>query len=136
MTNMQTEKLTPQHRKIINHVKKVGYISARPALIDLGIAALPRRIVDLKRMGYLFDKEFRKNPSTGQRYVRYIYKGKISVGDTVETPYGRATVIQTGRKNLYGTAVFDCEVVFPDGDTEVLDYDELTLLSDEQSLAA
>ena len=133
---MQTEKLSPQHRKILNHVKKVGYISSRPALIDHGIAALPRRIVDLKRMGYLFDKEFMKNPSTGQRYVRYIYKGKVSVGDQVGTPYGRATVIQIGRKNLYGTGVFDCEVIFSNGYTEVLDYDELTPLSDGQSLAA
>ena len=32
---------------------------------------LPRRIMDLKLMGYEFSSEWRKDP-TGQRYKRYI----------------------------------------------------------------
>lgn len=64
-------KLTPQLRKILNHVRRTGYISGRTALLDYGIAALPRRISDLEELGYVVRREQRQHPATGQRYVRY-----------------------------------------------------------------
>lgn len=67
-------RLTPQMRMIVNHVKRVGYITGRSALLDYGIAALPRRIADLAEMGYEITTERRKHPATGQRYVRYYVK--------------------------------------------------------------
>lgn len=80
-----TDKLTPQLRKILAHVERAGHITARAALIDHGIAALPRRIADLKELGYKIRKEFTTNPATGQKYMRYfITKGlKFKVGDLV-----------------------------------------------------
>lgn len=64
-------RLTPQMRMILNHVKRVGYITGRAAIMDYGIAALPRRIADLGEMGYGVRTERCKHPATGQRYVRY-----------------------------------------------------------------
>lgn len=63
--------LTPQMRTILTHCNKVGYITGRAALMDYGIAALPRRIKDLAEAGYCVRTERRTNPATGQRYVRY-----------------------------------------------------------------
>ena len=70
-------RLTPQMRMILNHVKRVGYITGRAASIDYGIAALPRRIADLKEMGYRVTTERRQHPATGQRYVRYYVKPPV-----------------------------------------------------------
>lgn len=67
----RNDKLTPQMRTILNHCRKVGYITPRAAIDDYGIMALPRRIKDLKELGFDIKTERRQNPATGQRYVRY-----------------------------------------------------------------
>lgn len=67
--------MTPQERKILTHIKRVGYITPRAAIDDYGIMSLPRRILDLAERGYKFRKELRKNPATGQRYTRYHLEG-------------------------------------------------------------
>lgn len=64
-------KLSPQMRKILNHCKRVGYITGRAAMLDYNIMALPRRISDLEEAGYTVRREEKQNPATGQRYVRY-----------------------------------------------------------------
>lgn len=63
--------MTPQLRKIIIHCNRVGYITARAALMDYGIGSLSRRICDLNELGFAVTKQERRNPATGQRYVRY-----------------------------------------------------------------
>lgn len=63
--------LTPQCRTILKHLKKGHTITQRSALIDFGIAALPRRIADLKEAGYDIESVMEHNKLTGQRYVRY-----------------------------------------------------------------
>jgi hypothetical protein len=67
--------LKPQLRKILNHTNRVGYITQRAAINDYGIMALPRRMKDLAELGYIVEPEARKNPATGQRYVRYYVRG-------------------------------------------------------------
>jgi hypothetical protein len=70
--------LKPQLRQILNHTAKVGYITQRAAINDYGIMALPRRMKDLSELGYAVRTESRKNPATGQRYVRYYIEGKAA----------------------------------------------------------
>lgn len=64
-------KLTPQLRQILTHVNKVGYITPRAALDDYSIMSLSRRMCDFKDLGFTVRTERRRNPGTGQRYVRY-----------------------------------------------------------------
>lgn len=72
LTAMELQsKLSPQMRKIVSHCNRAGHITQRAALDDYGIMALPRRIRDLKELGFEVRTERRKNPGTGQRYVRY-----------------------------------------------------------------
>lgn len=68
-----------QKQEILDHLEKYGSISRRDA--DLyGITDLPRRICDLKKDGYEFDKERKKHKVTGQVYVRYSFK-KVEAGE-------------------------------------------------------
>ncbi|WP_218195179.1 helix-turn-helix domain-containing protein [Pseudomonas sp. 1239] len=57
-----------------NHLKKGHSITQRSALLDFGVMALPRRISDLKEMGYPISSEIEINNLTGQRYARYSLK--------------------------------------------------------------
>jgi 16S rRNA A1518/A1519 N6-dimethyltransferase RsmA/KsgA/DIM1 with predicted DNA glycosylase/AP lyase activity len=69
-----TINLSPQARVIFDHLVKTGSISAREALLDLGIGgnALTRRIKDLKEAGFTIEHERRVHPATNQRYTRYV----------------------------------------------------------------
>lgn len=66
--------LSPQARAIVAHMLKTGSISARDALIDLGIGgnSLTRRIGDIKEAGIAVEHERKIHPTTGQRYTRYV----------------------------------------------------------------
>jgi hypothetical protein len=100
------KQLAPQHRKILTHVKRAGYITARGALIDYGIAALPRRIADLTELGYEVRKENRTHPATGQRYVRYY----VSQQPVAKTP-PEFKVGDRVRWKLHTKFWQDCKVV-------------------------
>lgn len=76
-------KLTPQLRKILTHVNRVGYITVRAAMMDYQIGSLSRRICDLEDLGFTVTTETRKNPGTGQRYVRYFVKWPETVDQKV-----------------------------------------------------
>lgn len=65
------DRLTPQLRMILNHCKRVGYITGRSAIMDYGIMSLSRRMVDLQELGFKVRTEERRHPGTGQRYRRY-----------------------------------------------------------------
>lgn len=71
MTINQIRKLSPQCELILNHLRKGHTITQRSALMDYGIMALPRRIADLKEMGYRIESVMEHNKLTGQRYARY-----------------------------------------------------------------
>lgn len=63
--------LTPQARKVLQHLRQHGSLTQRSALIDLGVMALPRRIADLKEAGFDVVSVREKNKITGQRFARY-----------------------------------------------------------------
>ena len=60
-----------QVTELLKHLKEGKVITQRKALHDLNIAALPRRIVDLKECGWKIDTKMKKNPVTGRRYAEY-----------------------------------------------------------------
>ena len=62
--------LSPQCRKLVDHLRDKGSISGMEAWAVYRIRALPRRVADLKAVGYVFLTEWKRDP-TGQRYVRY-----------------------------------------------------------------
>lgn len=65
--------LTEQGRKLFQHIRRTGSISAREAMNDYGItsATLARRMCDIEEAGYTVVRERRVHPITGKRYTRY-----------------------------------------------------------------
>lgn len=62
--------MSNQRDLLIHHFNTTDTISGVEAASIYKIRSLPRRIMDLKVMGYEFTSEWRKDP-TGQRYKRY-----------------------------------------------------------------
>jgi len=60
-----------QTEVVLNHLKTVGSISPREALMDHGVSRLAARIHELRLRGWEINGEFQSNPSTGLRYMRY-----------------------------------------------------------------
>lgn len=63
--------LTPQCRKILQHILRAGHITNDAAITYYRVMALPRRISDLEVRGIKFNRERTTHPTTGQAYVRY-----------------------------------------------------------------
>ena len=64
----------PQTALLLDHFEVRQDISDVEARAMFRIRALPRRIKDLEDQGFRFRREWKKD-STGQRYVRYFFKG-------------------------------------------------------------
>ena len=64
-------KMPTQREMLIEHFRNNETLSVMEAHTVYKIRSLPRRIMDLKEMGYQFDHE-RRTDATGQRYMRYI----------------------------------------------------------------
>lgn len=65
--------LSPQCRKIVQHMERTGHITNDAAITYHRIMALPRRIADLKEAGIKIKTERMKHTTTGQQYVRYSF---------------------------------------------------------------
>ncbi len=63
-----------QRELLINHFNTTDTISGVEAANIYKIRSLPRRILDLKEMGYEFSSKWKTDP-TGQRYKRYTLTG-------------------------------------------------------------
>ncbi len=66
--------MATQRELLIKHFESRSSISGVEAATIYKIRSLPRRILDLKEMGYEFKSEWRTDP-TGQRYKRYTLTG-------------------------------------------------------------
>lgn len=55
---MEENKKPKQTLRILDYIAKLGSITSREAMNDLGIWRLASRISDLKRLGYVIDSEF------------------------------------------------------------------------------
>ena len=74
--------MTPQQETLRDHFLDHGHITQMEALINYGIGSLSSRISELARLGYVFEKEYKRD-AAGKKYVRYRHTGY--------TPdYGRA----------------------------------------------
>lgn len=62
---------TKQLDTIMKHLRTVGSITNREAIVEYNIMSLPRRILDLEAYGVKFNRVRKAHPVTGQRYVRY-----------------------------------------------------------------
>ena len=60
---------------LVDHLKKVGDITALEAQALYKVRSLSRRIVDIKKQGYNVVSIPRVDHA-GQRYVRYVYRGE------------------------------------------------------------
>lgn len=60
-----------QTDRLLSHFRKGKVTTLRGALIDFGVASLPRRIADLRERGHDIQKNMKRNPVTGQRYAEY-----------------------------------------------------------------
>jgi helix-turn-helix protein len=60
---------------LLRHFEVNPSISGLEAAAILKVRSLPKRICELKAAGHKFSKELRRD-STGQKYMRYTYKGK------------------------------------------------------------
>jgi Helix-turn-helix domain len=60
-----------QTQLMLAHMLRTGSISQREAFLDYKVQAFTRRIADLRELGYKIVREYRKHPTTGQRYARY-----------------------------------------------------------------
>jgi hypothetical protein len=56
---------------IKRHLKKTKSITQREALLDYSIQSLTKRISELRQQGMDIKTQFKKHPTTGQRYARY-----------------------------------------------------------------
>lgn len=52
-----------QHQRILNYIKKNGFIDRITALLDCGIFELSARITELERTGIKFNKKRKKGKS-------------------------------------------------------------------------
>jgi predicted RecB family endonuclease len=66
-----TSSLTPQALTVLKHMAKAGSITQREAIVDHSVQSLTKRISEITYWGISVNKEARKHPITGQRYMRY-----------------------------------------------------------------
>lgn len=63
--------MTPQAQTVLNHIRLVGSITQREALMDHSIQCLTKRVQELRDCGYKVKTDFKKHLVTGQRYAQY-----------------------------------------------------------------
>jgi hypothetical protein len=62
----------PQKIRLMRHLKAVGHISNREAILDHHIVCLAKRIQELREDGVPITSHWKKHPVSGQRYTRYV----------------------------------------------------------------
>lgn len=70
---------TNQHMRILDYCSRHKSITRLEAVTNLGITELPKRISEMRRLGYVFDKEWievKNRYGEKTRVKRYTYLGK------------------------------------------------------------
>jgi hypothetical protein len=78
-----------QRDLLIKHFESRSSISGVEAATIYKIRSLPRRILDLKQLGYQFESEWKTDP-TGQRYKRYTLTGVPDIAGNPVSYYTNA----------------------------------------------
>jgi len=60
-----------QHDKIMKHLKKVGSITVREAMVEYSVSSLPKRISELRSLGHNIISTVKFHRITQQKYTRY-----------------------------------------------------------------
>ena len=81
--------MSNQRELLIKHFESRSSISGVEAATIYKIRSLPRRILDLKQLGYQFESQWRTDP-TGQRYKRYTPTGVPDVAGHSVSHYTNA----------------------------------------------
>ena len=81
--------MSNQRELLIKHFESRSSISGVEAATIYKIRSLPRRILDLKQLGYQFESQWRTDP-TGQRYKRYTLTGVPDVAGHPVSTYTNA----------------------------------------------
>jgi hypothetical protein len=81
--------MSNQRELLIKHFESRSSISGVEAATIYKIRSLPRRILDLKQLGYQFESQWRTDP-TGQRYKRYTLTGVPDVAGHSVSHYTNA----------------------------------------------
>lgn len=63
--------------KILTHFKEIGNITVREALVEYSVPSLTKIVSNLRKEGHDIESQTRHHPMTGQRYVRYQYRGQL-----------------------------------------------------------
>lgn len=66
-------KKTTQYDMILNHLKATKGLTQREALLEYSIQSFPKRISELRKLGYTIYGIKSRHPVTGQRYTRYVW---------------------------------------------------------------
>ena len=66
-----TNKKMSQHNMILTHLRASKGLTLREALLDYSIQSFPKRISELRKLGYRIDGIAGRHPVTNQRYTRY-----------------------------------------------------------------
>lgn len=136
--------LSPQARKVLDHMEKAGSISAREVMADYGItsATLARRICDIEAAGFKIKREQREHPIHNRRYTRYSVvidappTEEIKVGDKVRVTDAFPNALMVGK---FGVVIehFDdgdewpYEVVIDGGGPTYMAREEIELVKQE-----
>lgn len=74
-----------QLKGIVNQMIKIGSITGREAMIDLSVQSLTSQIAKLRKIGFNIQGERKHHPITGQRYMRYHLKDKMTAKKLLST---------------------------------------------------
>lgn len=74
-----------QNQELLKHLLAGRSITQRDAMqfLTTSIAALPRRIADIKEMGYPIVTVYEKNKFSGRRYARYMIDPEFFLLETL-----------------------------------------------------
>ena len=72
--------MTNQKTQVLEYIQKCGSISSYEAYARLGITQLGARIDDLKKDGYMFEKEWIRKRKNGKvkDYIKYKLAGEVN----------------------------------------------------------